>query len=246
MIKTPLENLADEMRPAETQIITAAESTAAELRQHAETINTSIDLIVKHEAAFSESTLEPCLIIGREIAKAQAIFGLNKNEQLAAARESKSLVSRAVTPDDPEPDTLGFAAWLAREIPRLKRPTAIKYATSFKGLELPTEAPDTEIRAKVKTLRHYAGKAGEPMPSLNSLYKAGRPTKQEMRLALINAEIPADHPQQALRDAREAYHVWIERGEKLVAIGHLDALDKQGIAKVREFNLWLRDRLNAR
>lgn len=225
-----------------TEIITDAESTAAELRQHAQTINSSIDLIVKHEAAFSESTLEPCLIIGREIAKAQAIFGLTKAEAGAIGGS----MSRGVTCLDTEPDTLGFAAWLAREIPRLKRPTAIKYATSFKGLELPAETPDTEIRAKVKTLRHYAGKAGEPMPSLNSLYKAGRPTKEEMHHALTNAETPADHPQQALRDAREAFHVWIERGEKLVAIGHLDALDKPGIAKVREFNLWLRDRLNAR
>jgi hypothetical protein len=246
MHKTPLENLADEMRQAETEVVTNAESTAAELRQHADTINTSIDLIVKHEDAFRESTLEPCLIIGREIAKAQAIFGLNKNEQLAAARESKSLMSRAVTPDDQEPDTLGFAAWLAREIPRLKRPTAIKYATSFKGLELSTDTPDSEIRAKVKTLRHHAGQDGEPMPSLASLYKAGRPSKEEMHLALTNAETPADRPQQKLRDAREAYHTWIERGEKLVALGHLDALDQPGIAKVREFNLWLRDRLNAR
>lgn len=230
---------------AEMEIVTASEISAADLRLHAENINSAIDLVVKHEEAFSAATLEPCLLIGREIAKARAIFGLT-----TVTRTIPATLSRAVTTSDDEvevqPNSLGFTAWLAREIPRLKRPTALKYATCYAALELPADAPDTAVRAAVKQLTYAADKGGQPRPSLNSLYKAGKPSKEQLMLPEGGLAMPCDSPEIQRQDAREYFHDWITQGESLVNRGHLDALDKPGLAKLRDFNLWLRDRINAR
>lgn len=231
-----------------TEVITAAQAHESELRAHAERINQTIDLIVSHEDAFKEATLEPSLLIGQEIAKAQAVFGLTVQEAgKLGGRPSTETVSRRDKVSQATPNPLGFSHWLAREIPRLKRPTAIKYATAFQGLGLPVEsATPAQIRARIKDLRHQAGKAGEPMPTLASLYAKARPSKEERRAALIEMKTPAEDPEMMLRDAREFFHVWIEKGESLVSRGYLDALDQPGLQKIREFNLWLRDRLKAR
>jgi hypothetical protein len=231
-----------------TEIITDQEYANAQLREHAENINDAIDRVVQHEEAFKESTLEPCLLIGREIAQAQTLFGLNNHDKMAVAREGKALLSRPVTTEVAAPNSIGFAAWLAREIPRLNRATAIKYATCFKALELPAEAPPAKIVAKIKDLRHAAGRDGEPMPSLASLYKQGRPaSKEPLRITSPADDLP-DKTRELLQleDAREAWTLWREDGEKFVNSGKLDHLDKTGLAELKEFHLWLRDRLNAR
>lgn len=235
---------------AEMEIVTASEISAADLRLHAENINSAIDLVVKHEEAFSAATLEPCLLIGREIAKARAIFGLSNIDRAALGGEAKAALSAPLTKQDCEveiaPNPLGFGAWLAREIPRLKRPTAIRYATCYAALELPADAPDTAVRAAVKQLTYAADKGGQPRPSLNSLYKAGKPSKEQLALPEGGIAMPCDSPEIQRQDAREYFHDWITQGENLVSRGHLDALDKPGLAKLRDFNLWLRDRINAR
>jgi len=230
-----------------TEIITAQQYNAAQLREHAETINQSIDLVIQHEEAFRESTLEPCLLIGREIAKAQAIFGLGDHDKMAVARDGKSLLSRGVTTESQPPNPLGFSAWLAREIPRLNRTTAHKYSSCFKALELSEDATESHVRSKIKDLRHAAGKAGKPMPSLNSLYKSTRPTKSSGgNLPAPQETVPGKSGRQVrLEDARENFTLWREEGEKLIQSGHLDWLDKKGLEELKEFQGWLRDRVNA-
>jgi hypothetical protein len=230
-----------------TEIITDKEYAEAQLREHAETVNSAIDLIVEHEHAFQEATLEPCLLIGREIAKAQAIFGLDNHDRAKLGGDAKAALSRAVTKQEPRHNPHGFAAWLSREIPRLKRPTAIKYATCFKALDLPTEAPDKAITAKVKDLRHAAGRDNQPMPSLATLYKAAKPPKPEPAGYIDPAtESGKSLAQGRLEDAREYFTTWREQGEKLINNGELDWLDKKGLEELKEFQGWLRDRLTAR
>lgn len=226
-----------------TEVITAAQANDADLRRHAETINETIDLIVQHEDAFKEAVLEPALLIGREITKAQAVFGLTKAEAGAIGGS----MPRGVACLPPPAIYPGFSVWLAREIPRLARSTAQKYATCFKALNLPVEAPDAKVRAALKDLAYKADKAGEPRPSLNSLYKAARPPKNTpFLIAEPGTENGKSAAQARLEDAREFWGTWREQGEKLIRIGSLDHLDKKGLEEMKEFQGWLRDRINAR
>ena len=241
--------------PMTTEIITDQQYASAALQSAAEAINQTLDLIVSHEDAFHESTLEPRLLIGVEIAKAQETFGMTFQEagklgskvKAALPHGGKSSLPPVAGLVEKEPNSLGFSTWLVKNISRLPRTTAQKYATAFRALGIPVEqATAAKIRARIKDIRHHAGKNSLPMPTLNGLYKQGRPSKEDARLALTNATFPGDDPRQKLRDAREFFTDWIEKGEKLVSGGYLDALDKPGLAKVREFNLWMRDRINAR
>lgn len=52
--------------------------------------------------------------------------------------------------------------------------------------------------------------------------------------------------QAMLEDAREFFYTWRERAAALVKNGYLDALDKKGLEEMKEFQGWLRDRINAR
>ena len=225
-----------------TEIITDSEYAAVQLREHAESINDAINTIVQFEDSFKENTLEPCLLIGRETTKAQALFGLSPQDRTIPAT-----LSRAVTTLSGQPNSLGFSSWLAREIPRLKRPTAIKYATCFKALGLPDDAQETRITAKIKDLRHECGKENLPMPSLASLYKQGKPAKQPLRLAdPDDSTVSKSGKQLRLEDAREFWHGWREKASAAIDRGILDDLDKKGLEEMKEFQGWLRDRINNR
>jgi hypothetical protein len=57
---------------------------------------------------------------------------------------------------------------------------------------------------------------------------------------------PKSEAQRRLEDSREWWGTWREQGEKLVRMGSLDHLDKKGLEEMKEFQGWLRDRLNAR
>lgn len=222
----------------EVTIVTAQEAAALDLRAHSTAINETLDHIVKFEDSFEENTLEHRLLIGLEIAKAQEKFGMTRAEYGAIGGS----VSRCDTLTDPATASLGFTGWLAREIPRLKRPTAIKYAHAFASLGLAADAATpAQIRAKVKDIRHHCGKNKLPMPSLTSLYKAGKPKPLEL------PEPPEPKEDRTrLGDARVAWTLWQEQAEKLIKSGVLDDLDKPGLDTLKEFNLWFRDRLNAR
>jgi hypothetical protein len=230
------------MSTTTVEILTKAQAAALDLRDHSNAINETLDLIVKFEESFEESTLEPRLLIGLEIAKAQAKFGMTVQEGgKLGGRPSSETLSQCDKVIDPATASMGFTGWLARETPRLKRPTAIKYAHAFASLGIPADkATPALIRAKIKDIRHHCGKNSLPMPSLHSLYKAGKPKP----LQIETTEEKEDPTR--LGDAREAWFLWRERAEKLVANGVLDDLDKPGVEALKEFNLWLRDRINAR
>lgn len=230
--------------PPDAEVMTPS----ADLAAAAALINRTIDSITGHEEAFEEATLEPRLLIGLEIARARELFGMTNAEAGALGGEAKASVSRRDTLEsDPEPAPapadgyIGLVGWLKKEIPRLKRPTALKYATAFETLGLDTStATPAQIRERVKKLRHDAGKKGLPMPTLGSLYRESRP-KGKMLI-----ELPEPPPRLRLEDAREAWFFFEEKGRTLVMDGILDDLDKPGLEKLRDFNLWLRDRINAR
>ena len=228
-----------------TEVITTAEYQAVALKAAADKINTTIDLIASHEEAFEESTLEPRLIIGLEIAKAQETFGISKAE---AGAIGGSMPRRGMLSTD-APNSIGFAAWIGQNIPRLPRSTAQKYATAFRALGISTaDATPIEIRERVKSMRHHSGKNNLRAPSLTTLYKAGKPsTKEPLKITAPDAARGDKSTSQIrLETARVDWTLWRERGEKLVHNGVLEHLDKKGLEELKEFQGWLRDRLNAR
>ena len=120
-----------------SEIITPAEALTADLAAIAANLNDRIDLVAKHEDAFEEATLEPRLLIGQQIANAQELFGLTKPAAMAVAndarlsmsrRDNESMSRRDTTSPalDPGTQSLGFQSWLKLNVPRLKRPTALK------------------------------------------------------------------------------------------------------------------------
>lgn len=231
-----------------TEIITDQEYVAVALESAAEVINEHIDLITQHEDSFNESTLEPRLIIGLEIAKAQEAFGMSNEGRARLGGETKAALSRRDIADGIpavlSANPLGFTAWIGKNIPRLNRTTALKYATAFRSLGISTnEANVSRIRAKIKDLRHHAGKSNLPMPTLNTLYKQGKPAPSKEPLKI---EGPADTPQMRLEDARESFHLWKEQFETMLRRGQLDDLDRKGLEDIKEFLAGARDRINAR
>lgn len=233
---------------AEVEIVTDAEIACADLRASAERINQAIDLIKGHEDAFEDSTLEHRLVIGLEIVKAQQAFGMTNAQAAVLGGQAKAAVSTVDTagkkPIVLTSNPLGFSNWLTKEIPSLKRATAYRYATAFNALGLSTEeANASQIRKKIKDFRHEAGKAGQPMPTLAILYKQGKPAPSKEPLKIT---APPDSPEIRLQDAREAWFVWREKAETMINRGILDDLDKPGLEQMKEFQAWLRDRINAR
>lgn len=232
------------------EVVTAAEASRADLSVSAERINRAIELIKGHEDAFEDATLEHRLIIGLEIARAQEVFGMSVQEAgKLGGRPTEETVSRrdkvSEKPTALACNPLGFSNWIAKEIPDLKRPTAIKYATAFLSLGISTaDATPAKITARLKKLRHDAGKSNLPMPTLGMLYKQGKPAKSED--TTLNIEAPKDSAQLRLEDAREAFHLWKEEFEKMVRNGQLDDLDKAGLEDLKEFIAGARDRINKR
>jgi hypothetical protein len=211
------------------EVITESEEHASRLESIAETISEHIGLITKHEDAFQEATLEPRLLIGQQVLAAQEIFGLSQSDRTLPATLSR------VTTSPPPTQTLGFSAWLSANIPQLKRPHAYKLATAYKSLGLPGDAPLPKIRDAVKTLRHKAGKAGEPMPTIESLYKAGKPPKPAP--ALPAPEQPAD----LAGEARVNITEWIATWDSIQRSGDLDFLFRADLAPLEQFLTTTRD-----
>lgn len=229
----------------EAEVVSAGAVSRAELGQIAGDIDSIIDMIAGHEEAFEEATLEHRLLVGLHVSRAMEVFVMTPSEKgKLGGRPSESLSRRdKLIPEQPHVlSNSGFLQWLCKEVPRLKRPTAYKYAQAFRGLALPAGAGMTQIRARIKDLRHQAGKAHLPMPRLADLVKAGKPPKPQSR-ALI---LPPDTAQLRLEDARETFHTWREDFETAVRQGQLDDLDEKGLRQMKEFLLGARDRVNAR
>lgn len=232
------------------EVITAAEAARADLSAAAERINHAIELIKGHEDAFEEATLEHRLIIGLEIARAQEAFGMSVQEAGKLGGRPKEETVPTVGKVSEKTAVLacspiGFSNWIAKEIPDLKRSTAQRYATAFNALGISTaDATPAKITARLKKLRHEAGKANLPMPTLGMLYKQGKPQKQNPHT--LNIEAPQDSAQLRLEDAREAFHLWKEQFETLLSRGQLDDLDPKGLQDLKEFLAGARDRVNKR
>lgn len=244
-------------RAQDTEIVTESEMTAADLRSIAEEIEDKIEIIAKHEQSFEEGTLEFRLEIGHQIAKAMELFTLaNDQRQGIGGRPSETLsqcdtvsAKASVSQCDtlqPEPIPAGFNAWLTSSIPRLKRPTAYKYASAFRSLGLSTDdATPARIRTRIKDLRHVAGKSGLPMPTLSGLARQAPKLPKPEDTALVIVP-PPDSAQLRLEDAREGFHLWKERFEIMIRAGQLDDLDRAGVESLKEFLAGARDRINAR
>ena len=228
------------------EIVTAAQVDAAELLGLAEAISRSREIIYQHESTCHETTLEHYLEAGQMLARAQEIFTLSTSDKMATAREGKALLSTVDNRDQTSPEILairGFSAWLASALPGLKRPTAIRYATAYRSLDLPLTAKPAEIRAVLKTLRHEAGKANQPMPTLAALVKAAPKPPPPENLTVI---VSKPSKQLRLEDAREIFHGWMATFDKALKQGHLDHLDRKGLEQLNDFTATVRDRIKAR
>lgn len=226
------------------EVLSPAQANAADLTAIARGINNALDTIVAHEDAFEGETLDHRLAIGREITKAQALFGMTNAQAAVLGGRAKAAVSRRDTAE-PAVDSAGLTGWLKANIQHKKfgRSTALKYARAFSSLGLTETASDRDIKESVKKLRHEAGKAGGPMPTLDSLYKAApKPAKTEA-LAIT---APKDSKKLRLADAREKFHLWKETFEGMLKKGQLDDLDKEGLEDLKEFIAGARDRINVR
>lgn len=224
-----------------TEIITAQQYTEAQLRAASEIIKEKISIITGHQSAFEEATLEHRLVIGHELAKAKAAFGLSNEDRARLGGEAKA----AMSPGDKAPaNPLGFSAWLTREFTDFNRSKADLYVNAFHSLGLSTdEATPKLIREKLKKLVYHADQEGAPRPTLKSLYKLGKPAPSKAPLVI---EAPKDSAQLRLEDARESFHLWKEQFEKLLRAGALDDLDRKGLEDLKEFTAGVRDRIAAR
>lgn len=229
---------------ANLEVVTAAEVSTAELAGIAAAIDKSIDLVTNHEDAFEEATLEHRLEIGLHISRAMEVFTLSNTERAALGGEAKSALSTVDKAESAPAIPTGFVSWLGKNVSRLKRPTAYRYATAFRALAIPAaEATPAMIKSRVKDLRHQAGKANLPMPTLASLVKAAPKLTKPETLTIV---VPKSSKQLKLEDAREAFHNWKAAFDKALKSGHLDHLDKKGLEELREFTATVRDRINAR
>lgn len=231
------------------EVVTAAQVTAAQLKQHADAINERVNIITGHEAAFEDATLEHRLCIGRELACAKAAFGMTVQDggKLGGRPSKETLSPGDKVSEKPivlTASPLGFSNWLAREVPDFKRAKADLYINAFHALGLSTEEANPKlIREKIKALNHRADRDGKIRPTLKSLYKLGRPKPPEEPLKI---EPPKDSAQLRLEDARESIQLWKDAWNSFLSRGQLDDLDLKGVQDLKEFLAGCRDQVTKR
>lgn len=227
---------------SEVEIVTAAQVDTAELAGLAQAITRSREIIRKHEAACHETTLEHYLDAGQMLARAQEIFTLSPQERTSPATLSRRDNVQEIPLEIAA--IRGFSAWLAAELPKLKRSTAIKYATAYRSLDLPLTAQPAEIRSALKTLRHEAGKAGAPMPTLATLVKTA-PKQPKLQITL--PPIDVEQPQQLrIGDAREFVYTWIQTWDKGIKAGRIENLPAAELPDLERFLTEARDHIRTR
>jgi hypothetical protein len=220
-----------EVLPAET----ADEAAIGELTKIADSINGTIDHITQHEDAFQEATLEPRLLIGQHIARAQEIFILSVTDRTGPA----TLARRVNVDDTPPADPPSFTLWLKKSTPKLKRTTANKYADAYRSLGLPLDAKVARIRDKINDLRHHAGKNKLPMPSITALARQGKPSAPALPL-------PKPTEEDIHGEARVVFHEWRETWDNACRDGFLEYLNKTELLDLDEFLKGIRDHLRLR
>lgn len=212
----------------------------------AASINSSIDEIVEHEQNFELATLEPRVRMGRELARAQGIFGMT-------SAEGGRLGGRPKIPRDRGHEVTrltgeGFSGWAAREVPRLNLRSAYRYIGAWRALGLPDDASDAALRKRIAKFSAGYEMEGKRISvrALSTAWtyerkraEAGIPVSEKIRR-------PHSSPELKLGDARESWRTWIEQAENLVKSGVLDDLDEDGWEEIMEHLAWLGERVSAR
>lgn len=136
-------------------------------------------------------------------------------------------------------------------------PTADRYIELARRLRLEQQLSG-KAQKRLATIAAEPELADESRQWLEKLTEGRNLRQLYLDLDIITAPDKADKPagpppgprktekQSKLEDAREHWFTWREKGEQLVQIGCLDHLDKAGLEQMKEFQGWLRDRINAR
>jgi hypothetical protein len=172
--------------------------------------------LISAEQDFLNNTLADRLKIGLRCYQAHLLFAVTDH----AARGARKSSSRR--------DELSFEGWLAAEIPWLKKPTAYKYMTAFRGLGLSEKATEEQVAFTLETLRHANQGAGLPAPSLASLAAAAvdRLAPPAPEPAPAPTQLSFDDYLTTLRTFREDSELVIEQAKEMP-----DHLRKQAAAR---------------
>ena len=125
---------------------------------------------------------------------------------------------------------------------------AAKAAAIAAAAESEPTRPGTSAYTTAITTQQKAAGMAAPL-TLADLVRAGKPTReQEMKtLREGSKKAPCFDPEIRRQDAREFFGIHFEEAcKRSIDRGLLDALDKPGLERLKNFNLWLRDRINNR
>ena len=120
--------------------------------------------LVAAEDRFADDTLADRLKIGLRCYQAHLAFAVTPGDRAGVGGRGKKTLSRR--------DGVSFESWLSEEVSWLKRPTAYKYMTAFRGLSLDEKATEEQVEFTLENLRHANQQAGLPAPTLASLVAA--------------------------------------------------------------------------
>lgn len=118
--------------------------------------------LVAAEEVFLAASLGDRLKIGLRCYQAHLMFAHNPGKGGRPGKPSRH--------DGSAPPS--FETWLAEEVSWLKKPTAYKYMTAFRGLSLDEKATEEQVEFTLETLRHAQQQAGLPAPTLANLIAA--------------------------------------------------------------------------
>ena len=141
----------------------------------------------------------------------------------------------------------GRADGLPDRTAELAAAKAAKAAAIAAAAESEPTRPGTSAYTTAITTQQKAAGMAAPL-TLADLVRAGKPTRDEA-LATMKMNIrkaPCFDPEMQLRDAREIFGTLMDSCRKYIDKGHMDHLDQPALTELKEFTLWLRDRINAR
>lgn len=124
-------------KPITTEVITPKDGILLDASKALEKLR---KVVVAHEEKFAAATLGPRLQIGLQCLKAYHVFVVNPGK---GGRPKKTVTRDGLS-------TGGFEGWLATECQWLKKPTAYKYMTAVRGLQLDHDATEKQVAAALK------------------------------------------------------------------------------------------------